>query len=100
VDTNLFRNTDPCKGAHNGAITPHEIVTGYEGTDNTTDQLRTFRTDLFLGGAELVRNNLLYNGINISHIDTLGLLERWKERFYQVRKLRYNVNFTNICCFL
>ena len=29
------------KGTHNGAITPHEIVAGYEGTDNTTDQFCT-----------------------------------------------------------
>ena len=28
------------KGTHNGVITSHEIVAGYEGTDNTTDQLQ------------------------------------------------------------
>jgi len=29
------------KGTHNDAITPHEIVAGYERTDNTTDQFCT-----------------------------------------------------------
>ena len=84
ADSNLFRNVSICKGVNNGAITPTEIVAGYQGNDNTMDQLRAFRTDMFLGGADVVRNNLLYNGINISHIDTLGLLERWKEVYYEV----------------
>ncbi|XP_065907538.1 protein patched homolog 1-like isoform X2 [Dysidea avara] len=82
ANSNLFRNVDACKGASNAAVTPHAIVTGYQGNDNGTDQLRTFRTDLLLGGTDLVRNNLLFHGINISRIDTLGLLERWKELFY------------------
>ena len=32
------------KGTHNGVITSHEIVAGYEGTDNTTDQLQHIHT--------------------------------------------------------
>ena len=28
------------KGTHNGVIISHEIVAGYEGTDNITDQLQ------------------------------------------------------------
>jgi len=83
-DSNLYRNVGTCKGISNSAITPYEIVAGYDGNGNTTDQLRTFRTDLLLGGPDVVRSNLLFNGINISHIDTLGLLERWKDRFYEV----------------
>ena len=93
ANSNLFRNVDACKGASNAAVTPHAIVTGYQGNDNGTDQLRTFRTDLLLGGTDLVRNNLLFHGINISRIDTLGLLERWKELFYDVR----NCNIKVLC---
>jgi len=84
-DSNLYRKVGTCKGVSNAAITPYEIVAGYEGNDNTTDQLRTFRTDLFLAGPDIVRRNLLFNGINISEIDTLGLLERWKRRFAEVQ---------------
>ena len=62
-------------------------MTGYEGTDNNIDQLRAFRTDLFLGAPEIVRNNLRFNGIEISEIDTLGLLEAWKQHFAQVSKV-------------
>ena len=95
ANSNLFRNVGTCKGVSNAAITPYEIVAGYEGSDNATDQLRTFRTDLLLGGTDLVRNNLLFHGINISRIDTLGLLERWKELFYDVRNcnIKYFINY-------
>jgi len=97
ADSNLYRNVGTCKGVNNGAITPYEIVTGYDGNDNTTDQLRVFRTDLFLGPPADVRNNLLLNGINISYIDTLGLLKRWKQRFEDVRNHTTNCIILTYC---
>jgi len=83
-DSNLFRNEKTCKGAYNGDITPYQIVTGYGGNNNQTDQLRVLRTVFLLGGSISVQNNLLASGINLSHGDVLGLLTRWKDRIYDV----------------
>ena len=83
-DSNLFRNVETCKGAHNGAISPYQIMTGYGGNNNQTDQLRVLRTVFLLGGSVSVQNNLLANGINLSHSEVLGLLTRWKDRIYDV----------------
>jgi len=83
-DSNLFRNVKTCKGAYNGNISPYQIVTGYGGNNNQTDQLRVLRTVFLLGGSVSVQNNLLASGINLSHGDVLGLLTRWKDRIYDV----------------
>jgi len=88
-DSNLFRNVETCKGAHNGAITPYQIVTGYRGNDNQTDQLRVLRTVFLLGGSVSVQNNLLQANIsNLSHSEVLGLLTRWRDRIYDVSSQR------------
>jgi len=86
-DSNLFRNVETCKGANNGGVSPYQIVTGYRGNDNQTDQLRVLRTVFLLGGSESVQENLLASGIDLSHSEVLGLLNRWKDRIYDVSLL-------------
>ena len=83
-DSNLYRNVETCKGANNGAVTPYQIVTGYEGNDNQTDQLRVLKTVFVLDGSESLQNNFLANNINLSHSEVLGLLTKWRDRVYDV----------------
>ena len=89
VDSNVFRQRTKCRGVSAADVSPFQLIVSYENDNMELDSLRAMRTDLLLGGAELVRNNLLLvNNINLSHVETLGLLARWKEVVYDVRSLK------------
>lgn len=86
MDGNTFRQRTQCRGVSAADVSPFQLIVGYESSN---DLLRTMRTDLLLGNPDIVRNNLLVaNGINLSHVDTLGLLSEWKAVFYDVRSFK------------